>query len=289
MTSRCDALAVVGLLALASSATRTEQFSTTTHGVRLDILALDGRSPLAGLSREHFEVRDNGVPQEIDSITTSDAAHVVVALDASGSVQGPRLRRLIVAANALLRAATSKDRVTLVGFSHHVRLLLPTDGALKADVLPGGGSTALHDAVFSSLVLASDDSRPAMMILLTDGLDTASWLTDAQVLETAHQGDVVVYPVAVDYDAMQSARGWSARRAIRALQQLALDTGGRVVPVQVDRPLDRTFRDILAEYRQRYIITYTPRGIERKGWHAIEVRLRGARGTIQTRRGYLVP
>jgi Ca-activated chloride channel family protein len=288
MNSRFHVVVLAGILAIGGLPLRAGQFTAATVGVRLDVLALDGRTPLSGLTREDFALRDNGVAQEIESVTSTEAAHVVVALDVSGSVQGQRLRRLIDAANELVRATTPADRLTMVGFAHSLRTLALSNGALEPTSLPTGGSTALRDALFASLMLASDDSRPAVLILLT-GLDTASWLSEAQVLDTAHRVDVVAYPVAVDYDRMRSTRAWSVRRSLAALEQLALDTGGRLVPVRPDRPLGPTFRDVLAEYRQRYVITYTPKGVDRKGWHDIDVRLKGKRGTVQTRRGYLVP
>jgi hypothetical protein len=37
----------------------------------------------------------------------------------------------------------------------------------------------------------------------------------------------------------------------------------------------------------RYLITYTPRGVDARGWHPLEVKLKGRRGNVTARRGYL--
>lgn len=277
------------LVSLAPLAVGAGQFSATTNGVRLDVLALDGRVPRLGLTRDHFEVRDNGVLQTLEAVSSTDAAHVVVVLDVSGSVQGEPLQRLTEAADALLARLTPKDRLTLVGFSHHLKLLTPRQNRVPTDTLPLGGSTALHDAVFASVLLAGEDRRPALMILLTDGLDSASWVTQAQALDMTHRADVVIYPVITDYDLLLASGSQTVGRARRGLEQLADDTGGRLFPVSARRPLTAAFLEILDEYRHRYILTYTPRGADQRGWHEIEVRLKGVRGTAHTRRGYTVP
>jgi len=282
-------VAVLALVTSAGPGGSARQFSVSTSGVRLDVLALDGRTPHTGLAKEHFEVRDNGVLQQVESVVTTDAAHVVVVLDVSGSVQGAPVRRLIDAANALLARLTAKDRLTLVGFAHHVRLLAPVDGLVRPDLLPLGGSTSLHDAVFASVLLAGDDPRPALMVLLTDGLDSTSWLTQAQVLSLTQRADVVIYPVITGYEGLGASRNPNERRAKGHIDTLADETGGRVFPVPARQPLQEAFLGILDEYRHRYILTYTPRGVERRGWHRIEVALKGVRGSVHARRGYDVP
>ena len=51
--------------------------------------------------------------------------------------------------------------------------------------------------------------------------------------------------------------------------------------------LGATFMSILEEFRHRSLVSYTPRGVSRDGWHRLEVRLKGRRATIKARPGYL--
>jgi VWFA-related protein len=285
MTWRRYAAALLALLALLPATSTARQFTVSTSGVRLDVLALNGQTPHIGLTRDDFEVRDNGVRQQLDSVSTTDAAHVVIVLDVSGSVQGEPLRRLTTAANALVARLTPKDRLTLVGFSHHLRLLTPVNGDIQTDLLPLGGTTALHDAVFASVLLAGDDPRPGLMILLTDGFDSVSWLTATQALEMALRADVVIYPVVAGYQDMRASEYQGVQRARRHLEALATETGGRIFPVTTQGPME-AFLEIINEYRHRYVLTYSPTGVERRGWHRVDVRLLRVRGTVHTRRGY---
>jgi hypothetical protein len=105
----------------------------------------------------------------------------------------------------------------------------------------------------------------------------------------AHRSDVVVYPVAVDFDEWRKSRSPGGRRAAENLGRLASDTGGRVFPVRAGGGVEEPFLAILDEYRQRYVLTYSAKGVERRGWHDVQVRLKGRRGTAFTRRGYEVP
>jgi hypothetical protein len=73
----------------------------------------------------------------------------------------------------------------------------------------------------------------------------------------------------------------------RFLKGLASETGGRYFDLQRGSQLRDTFVRILTEFRSRYLLTYTPRGVDAGGWHPIEVKLKKGRGGATARRGYL--
>ena len=77
---------------------------------------------------------------------------------------------------------------------------------------------------------------------------------------------------------------------IRVLAQLAEDTGGLVIPVrQPALDLTGTFRRALDEFRSSYVLYFTPRGVERKGLHTLEVKVRRSDSpTVRARRTYFV-
>jgi hypothetical protein len=95
------------------------------------------------------------------------------------------------------------------------------------------------------------------------------------VLDTAKRSDVVVYAVAV------------GKVKADFLRDLASFSGGRLFELEKTANLSATFLSILEEFRQRYLVSYTPRGVSRDGWHRLEVRLKGKRATIKARPGYL--
>ncbi|GAC1453970.1 MAG: hypothetical protein PVSMB1_02820 [Gemmatimonadaceae bacterium] len=62
------------------------------------------------------------------------------------------------------------------------------------------------------------------------------------MLETAKRSDVVVYGVEV------------GRRRFSFLRDLSAATGGRLIEIESTRDLNATFRSILEEFRQRYLV-----------------------------------
>jgi hypothetical protein len=71
------------------------------------------------------------------------------------------------------------------------------------------------------------------------------------------------------------------------LNALAGETGGSYLTVERSDRLRETFVQIVNEFRLRYLLSYTPTGVDAGGWHPIEVKLKGRRGRVTARRGYL--
>lgn len=71
------------------------------------------------------------------------------------------------------------------------------------------------------------------------------------------------------------------------LWALTAFTGGTHFEVESTKNLDQTFVRVLEEFRQRYLVSYTPRGVSRDGWHRLEVRVRGRSASVKARPGYL--
>jgi Ca-activated chloride channel homolog len=293
---------VAGLLTLAPAAQR---FRTTIDAVRVDVLVTDGRRPVAGLTAADFELRDLDVSQVIESVTIADVPiEMMLALDTSASVAGATLAELKAGVTAALAAIEAADRAALIGFSSDLRLLQDwtTDvPRLQAAVtgLTANGGTSLWDAVFASLTLhqPTPGSR-RLLLIFSDGDDTSSWLPRSAVIEAARRSDAVIYAVAlrsgdaVDGTILQGRSGIELTRGDAPtgmeapfLEELADATGGAVYTTSRGE-LRNAFNQIVREFRTRYVITYQPRGVDRPGWHPIEVKLKAKRGTVRARRGY---
>jgi VWFA-related protein len=298
------------LLALCATAglhAQEPSFRVTSDLVTVDALVLRGREPVPNLTAEDFELLDNGVPQAIAAITVPGGTHVIVVLDTSASVEGDILDNLSRALRALLGALTPEDRLSVVTFGDRVRLLTRAaapgtqlDGILSG--LSAEGGTALHDALVVGAALTGADPRPAVMVAFTDGADTASLTTATQILEMLRATSLVVFTVGAGLAELPltaaktgvrpylESRTWIAAEATDApliLHRIAQATGGSFMRVGRPEALARTFTDIVERYRQRYILSYVPTGVARDdGWHRLEVRLKGQRGSVQTRDGY---
>ena len=180
-----------------------QPFRSGVDVVRVDALVTDGHRPIAGLKAADFELLDNGVPQQIDSVALdSQPLAVVLVLDTSGSVAGNKMAHLAAAVGVLLKGLRPADRAALVTFSHRLWLPAPLSSnlgqirAMLANVTAQGG-TALNDAVYAGMALSDTaDSKP-LVLVFSDGIDNASWLEADAVESAARRADAVVDGVAV--------------------------------------------------------------------------------------------
>jgi VWFA-related protein len=257
-------------------------FSAKTEAVRVDVLVTENGRPVLGLKPTDFELMDNGVSQQVDLASFVEIPlNVILTLDMSDSVAGERLGHLRVAGRALLDALKMDEQAALVTFSHVVTLGsgLTTDvdrvwaGIERAE--PSGG-TALVDASFAGIMLGESDVGRSLVLVFSDGLDTASWLSPDSILDVARRSDAVVYGVTA-----------GARRHGDFLRDLSELTGGQLYKVESTGNLAWIFVGVLEEFRLRYLISYSPRGVSKEGWHHIEVRVKRRGATVKARPGYL--
>jgi VWFA-related protein len=277
-----------GALAVAISAaavvTGTAQqptFSSRVEAVRVDVLVKDRGQIVRGLGTQDFEVRDEGVLQEVDIVRLELVPlNVVLGLDASASVTGERLEHLLGAGHSLLERLSGEDRAALLTFSHAVRLRqeLTRDIPLVRQALDAvipAGQTSLIDGASAAIALSGADVGRSLLIVFSDGVDTASFLSSDAVLQSARRADVVAYGVAI-----------RSRINPTFLKELGALTGGSVFEIESTKDLSQTFLRILDEFRQRYLLSYTPRGVPATGWHRLDVRVKGRRATVSARAGY---
>jgi Ca-activated chloride channel family protein len=257
-------------------------FSSKVEAVRVDVLVTEDGKPLRGLRAADFEVLDNGVPQTIDLVSFEQLPlNVVFTFDLSSSIVGERLDNLREASRAVLDGLRTGDQAALVMFSTTVVVapgLTGRAGLVQTaiDRAEPEGETSLVDASFAGMMVAESDVGRGLVIVFSDGLDTGSWLRPKAVLDVAKRSDAVVYAV-------------SAGLASRAefLEELTDQTGGRLFKVESTRSLSQVFLEMLGEFRQRYLLSYSPAGVSHDGWHELTVRVKGRNAVVKARPGYL--
>ena len=306
--------AVAFWLAAALLNTGHAQQRYQSHGVavRVDVLVTDGKKLVTSLNPEDFELRDQGVAQTVTRVDVEQLPlNVILAVDTSDSVKGPRLASLVAAARALINGLHDQDRAALLSFSSRVRLLSPlTPSRMQVlaalDRMSASGTTSLRDAAFAALSLREFASGRTLVLMFTDDADNASWLTEADVLDVAKHTDAVVYGVYVRRTKNIAASGsfkdehgfiisdpveMTRTTAITLntpafLGELSQETGGRIIEAEGDADLAGTFTSTLDEFRNRYVLSYTPTDVSSSGWHALDVRLKSKKGKVIARRGY---
>jgi Ca-activated chloride channel family protein len=270
------------LLDVAGRAQQTTTFSAKVESVRVDVLVSDNGQAIRGLGPADFEIFDNGVPQQVDLVSFDEVPlNVILALDMSDSVAGDRLEQLRNAGAGLLAALTKEDQAGLVSFSHAVQLgsrLTPNVAAVKEAMIAahGSGMTALVDGTYAGIMVGESDAGRGLLIVFSDGVDTSSWLQADAVLDTARRADVVVYGVSV-----------ISRLKPEFLREITSLTGGRLYEIEKTANLRSTFLGILDEFRHRYLVSYSPNGVAKNGWHKLDVRIKNRRATVKARPGYL--
>jgi VWFA-related protein len=281
MTTRAIALAMVAVVGIARLTAQQATFSSKLEAIRVDALVTDRGGVIRGLQPADFEVRDNGVAQTVDLVSFQQIPlNVILALDTSASVSGERLDDLQKASRALLGRLTNDDKAALLTFSHIVMLrqrLTPNLALVRTslDEVQPVGETSLVDGTHAATLLAGDDGGRNLLIVFSDGLDTASWLAPERVLDSARRADIVVY-AASSRDAEDS----------RFLDDLGKLTGGGLIKIASTKDLSATFLRILDEFRNRYLLSYSPAGVAKGGWHRLDVRLKNRRASIRARAGY---
>jgi VWFA-related protein len=275
------AIALLTLICGLSVKAQVTTFKVRTEEVRIDLLVTDRGRPVTNLQETDFEVFDNGVPQEIKFLGFQQAPiDTILVLDMSASVAGDTLTNLTNAGQQFLAALKKDERAALITFSDVISLRSPLTSEVRRvhDALVQArptGDTSLMDACFAGLMLANSKSSRPLVVVFSDGLDTFSWLPGEMVLETAKRSNAVV-------DAVSAGRLPDQM----FLRDLTRSTGGSLFEVESPRDLSGIFLGILEEFRQRYLLTYTPRGVAARGWHDLKIRTKNRNLQIKARPGY---
>jgi len=308
---------VVAFVGLVVHAQQT--FRSGVDGVVIPVSVRSGNKPVGGLTAADFELRDNGVRQDLQDVSAEKIPiDVTLLLDLSSSVDGPILQRLKTAVADTAALLRPDDRIRLVAISqmlHEVFGFRPKAAAMPLDSLSAEGATSLYDGLAVTMMRSADLGRRQLIVAYTDGRDSTSAVDESSVKAIAQLTDAVVdivVPIA-------PARGIESRRLSqraggspdtltgasnvtvngqgpagiapdavpRVLSDLVSPTAGQVIALAPDASISRTFKAMLDDFRATYVLQYVPQGVTSSGWHAVEITLK-KRGKfdIRARQGY---
>jgi VWFA-related protein len=275
------------------------RFDVEVRTVFVDVfVSRDGR-PITDLTANDFEILDQGKRQDLELVDPQTFfSSALLILDTSSSVSGPKLDHLRSAAHAFVRGLKEKDQAGLLMFNHycHLRRDLGTDFDSLHEALDRpirGGFTGLHDALYTGLKLVGESSGRPMVVLFTDGDDTASWLSEEEILDVAKESEAIVHIIGIrssDKLSPKDAPGnQSTARIDDFLNNVARTTGGRVWYADSSANLEEVFLKVLEEMETRYLLSYQLQGSPEPGWHELEVKIKRKSGTsLRARPGYMV-
>lgn len=269
-------------------------FRTRADAVAVDVSVRDGTRVISNLTAGDFDVLDNDVPQQVTDVTFGKVPiDVTIVLDVSQSVSGATLERLRRGILQLMRDLNKEDRLKLMTFNMRVSRIIdftanPSEVERALPTALGGGGSSVWDAVAVALVSASEPNRRQLVVLFSDASDTSSTLDSDTLISVAQR-------TTASFSAVVATIGAIGPRSIMVpgpgpavLQRLAVETGGGVFPIGATNPdLTAAFRRAFEQFRSSYVLHFTPNGVERAGFHALKVTVKGKpRLTITARRGY---
>lgn len=183
------------------------------------------------------------------------------------------------------------DKAFVMGFNGRTNVTQeftddPDQLAKGVQRLNAGGNTALYDAVYSACERLARNRETGMvarvLVLLTDGDDTASRRSYATVVEAANRAGVTIFGVSTNK--IDHATPGDVK-----LKAFGEETGGRTIFPGEANDLPRAFSKVEKEIRSRYAVSYRPAAFEPNGHYRkikIVARHQGKKLQVRARRGY---
>jgi VWFA-related protein len=157
-------------------------------------------------------------------------------------------------------------------------------------------STSLHNALYIALKDLMRDKKAAELrrraiVLLSDGEDTSSLVSDDQVLELAKKSEINIYAIRLRESRANDRQREAFSQAEYLINALARETGGRAYFPSSIGELDSVYDRIAEELRTLYSVGYVSSNSRRDGkWRRIVVRVPDREGiTVRHKLGYYAP
>jgi Ca-activated chloride channel family protein len=283
---------------------RQESIRVDVNLVTVGFSARDSNGALVdNLTKDDFEIVEDTVPQKIAYFARSEDVPLTLGLvvDASGSQEHFAKKHEHDLEVFLKDVLGPNDRVFLVGFGNHIRLV--SDFARSSAELLDGWKryekdskkfselgpkeeerdlgTAFYDSIYYPVTekLAREEGRRALL-MFSDGEDNSSSHDMMMAIEAAQSANVLVYTIRYT----EKKHGtFNARNqyGMRVMERIAKETGGANIDAAVTDP-HTYFRQIAEELRSSYELAYYPTNaakddtfrkvVIRAKWEGVKVR-----------------
>ena len=235
-------------------------------------------APVANLQKSDFQVLEDGIPQQIAVFDRESELplSIVLAVDTSLSTRKDIRLELDSArrfAHSILRPV---DALALYQFSEYVDEVTPFTANLGEidrgiERVHVGAATALYDAIYLGSLTLEDRQGRKVLVVITDGGDTASKVDYAEAVREAQQAEAIVYSIIVVPIEASAGRNTGGEHA---LIEISRATGGKYYYASSLPDLDSAFRQISDELRTQYLLAYYPKQrLADSDFRQIEVRI----------------
>jgi Ca-activated chloride channel homolog len=246
------------------------------------------------LTKDEFEVRDDGRVQEITQFTTdTQPISAIVLMDGSRSMVNA-LDLVMEAADHFVVRLMPGDRARVGSFSEDIRFspaFTSDRDALARQVndlfaLRVGPVTRLWDAICEATSLFEAGEGRRVVIAFTDGDDTWSTNTFEDALSRARRSEVMVYAVVLR-GIQRLPEDRSRRRPSASFTDLAVDTGGGYYIVTNKlADLNSVATEIAEELHSQYVVGFLPAQLDGR-LHKLEVRVNRPKVKVRARQSYV--
>jgi Ca-activated chloride channel family protein len=289
-------LIVLGLILTSGGWVAAQQptapsFKSGVQRVALAAVVRDARGKLVtDLTARDFELLDSGRRTPLIGVWSEDSpASVAVLMDVSGSM-ATKLDRARETSRSLLGGLQpGVDEAALYSFDTELKEVRPFSSTFElGDGAWAGarayGATSLWDAIAATSNRLSVRQRRRALVVITDGVDSASRLKPAEVSAIASSVDVPVYIVVVSY--LNEEETHKPAPVEGPLANLAAWTGGDLLVVGDAPSILLATRQILGELQHQYIVAFEPGTAP--GWHQLVLRTKKNGLFVRSRNGYTV-
>jgi Ca-activated chloride channel family protein len=285
----------IAVVAPALSAVEGQQggatFRSSTRIVPVITTVTDAQGRLVpALEQSDFAILDNGKPQEITFFQNENQPfNVVVMLDFSASMTA-NLELLKDASEQFIIRLLPEDKGQVGAFSDKIQFSGEftndrDDLIFALNDLQFGNPTRLYDAVNESMAMLRGVEGRKVVLVFTDGDDTASRVGMGDVLDRARDEEVMIYAIGLESEYFNGQR-MVRTRPDRGLRRLTEETGGGYFELKKTDDLGPTFSRVAQELHSQYTLGFTPTVLDGKE-HKLVVRMKQAGQNARARRTYI--
>jgi Ca-activated chloride channel family protein len=288
-------IAPVAIALILAVPVAAQKIKVTTESVPVYVTVMDNEKRLVpDLVLEDFEILDNLKPQTVNVFQNKPTPiTTTVMIDTSGSMTAS-LGLVKDGAEQFLLRLLPDDKAQVGEFNDKIRFhpgnfIDDRDRLvyLLKNELDFGYPTRLYDAVDESLDRLEPMDGRKVVLVFTDGDDTASKVGLGKVMDRARAKDIMVYAVGLEneyFNGQQKVRS----SPDRGLRKLAEDTGGGFFLLKKTTELASTFTRVAQELHSQYVLGFSPETLDGK-IHKLEVRVKKAGMSARARKTYVAP
>ena len=261
------------------------------------------------LTRDDFEVRDNGKPQPVTVFSNEvQPISVIVMLDRSGSMKG-NFGLLEAAGEAFVRKLLPTDKARIGSFAEKIQLDPENFTSNQQELitvlrtkLQEQGPTPLWNAIDASIQALKPQEGRRVVLVFSDGADNPGNFklnnrSFMDVMRRAQEADVMVYAVGLESTGGPPmggggfggrggiGGGFGGSRPDPGLAAIADETGGGYFELRRAEDLATTFARVADELHRQYLLGFSPTNLDNK-MHKLEVKVKKGGMKVRSRKEY---